>query len=174
LETPFAAYVGDEPFVFVCYAHEDSDVVYPDMAWLRDEGLNLWYDEGISAGKNWRTALGDSLLSASHVLFYVSAGSLRSDHCNREINLALDEGKEIVPVYIEDVELTTDLKVGLNRVQALHRDEDASYPQHLLKALGHSTLTVEPPPKATAKRLRSRFSERVGVGLAFVLLIGVV
>jgi len=174
LETPFAAYVGDEPFVFVCYAHEDSGVVYPDMAWLRDEGLNLWYDEGISAGKNWRTAIGDSLLSASHVLFYISSGSLRSDHCNREINLALDEGIEVVPVYIEDVELTTDLKVGLNRVQALHRDEDASYPQHLLKALGHSTLTVEPPPKATAKPLRSRFSERVGVGLAFVLLIGVV
>ena len=119
METPFAAYTGDQSFVFVCYAHEDSDVVFPEMAWLRDQGANLWYDEGVSAGKNWRTAIGDSLLSASHVLFYISAASLKSDHCNREINLALDEGKDVVPVYIDDVELTTDLKVGLNRVQAL-------------------------------------------------------
>ena len=51
MERPFAAYVGDEAFVFVCYAHEDIDVVYPEMAWLRDQGINLWYDEGISAGK---------------------------------------------------------------------------------------------------------------------------
>ena len=48
----FSAYEGEEPYVFVCYAHKDSDVVYPEMAWLRDEGVNLWYDEGISAGKN--------------------------------------------------------------------------------------------------------------------------
>ena len=135
--------------MFVCYAHEDSDVVYPEMAWLHEQGLNLWYDEGISAGKNWRAAIGDSLLGASHVLFYISEHSLQSDHCNREINLALDEGKDVIPVYLEDVELTSDLKVGLNRVQALHRDQDVSYQQHLLQALGLSTSTVEPQPGAT-------------------------
>ena len=102
MESPFAAYTGDQPFVFVCYAHEDSDVVYPEMAWLRDQGLNLWYDEGISAGKNWRTAIGESLLAASRILVYVSAASLKSDHCNREINLALDEGKVFVSIWRED------------------------------------------------------------------------
>ena len=95
MERPFPAYKGDDPFVFVCYAHEDSDVVYPELTWLREQGVNLWYDEGISAGKNWRAAIGDSLLGASHVVFYISAHSLRSDHCNREINLALDEGKDV-------------------------------------------------------------------------------
>ena len=172
METPFAAYIGDQPFLFVCYAHEDSDVVYPEMTWLRDQGVNLWYDEGISAGKNWRTAIGDSLLSASHVLFYVSAASLKSDHCNREINLALDEGKDVVPVYLEDVELTTDLKVGLNRVQALHRNEDASYQQHLLNALGRLSDPIEARPNVSSEQRRNRFPERVGVGLLIILLIG--
>jgi TolB-like protein/Tfp pilus assembly protein PilF len=149
METPFQAYSGDEPYVFVCYAHEDGDIVYPEMVWLREQGTNLWYDEGISAGKNWRAAIGDSLLGARHVLFYISARSLKSDHCNREINLALDEGKDVVPIYLEAIELTSDLKVGLNRVQALHRDQDVSYQQHLLQALGLSTSTVEPQPGAT-------------------------
>ncbi len=123
MDQPFPAYQGDEPYVFVCYAHDDSAVVYPEMQWLRDQGVNVWYDEGISAGTNWRAAIGDHLLKASHVLFYISQHSLTSDHCNREINLALDERKHVVPVYLEDVDLTSDLKVGLNRVQAIHRFE---------------------------------------------------
>ena len=146
MEKLFPAYTGNEPYVFVCYAHEDSEIVYPEIVWLREQGTNLWYDEGISAGENWRGAIGDSLLGSSHVLFYISERSLKSDHCNREINLALDEGKAIVPVYLDDIELTTDLKVGLNRVHALHRGQDASYHQHLLNALGQSTSAVEPPP----------------------------
>ena len=148
METPFPAYSGDQPYVFVCYAHEDSALVYPEMVWLREQGTNLWYDEGISAGKNWRGAIGDALLEASHILFYITERSLKSDHCNREMNLALDEGKDVIPIYLEDVELTSDLKVGLNRVQALHRSQDASYQQHLLNALGQSTA-----PSGTCQRL---------------------
>ena len=94
----FAAYEGDEAYVFVCHAHEDSTIVYPEINWLHEQGVNLWYDEGISAGKNWRAAIGDSLLGASRVLFYISERSLKSIHCNREINLALDEDKDVVPV----------------------------------------------------------------------------
>jgi adenylate cyclase len=135
VEKLFPAYDGAEPYVFVCYSHEDAEVVYPELAWLRDQGINVWYDEGIPAGRNWREVVGDSLLGARHLLFYISDRSLRSDHCNREVGLALDEGKDIVPVYLRSVELTSDLKIGLNRVQALDREHDAHYRQHLLDAL---------------------------------------
>ncbi len=138
MDRPFSAYQGDEPFVFVCYSHADAAAVYPEISWLNGQAVNIWYDEGISAGRNWRAEIGDSLLNATAVLFYISRHSLASDHCNREINLALDEGKDIVPIYLEDVQLTSDLKVGLSRVQALHRDQDSSYQQHLLNALGQS------------------------------------
>ena len=171
MDRPFPAYQGDDPYVFVCYAHEDSDVVYPELTWLHEQGVNLWYDEGISAGKNWRAAIGTSLLGASHVLFYISARSLESDHCNREINLALDEGKDVVPIYLEDVELTPDLKVGLNRVQALHRDQDASYQQHLLDALGQSASTPSQPVSSPVHR-RLRWWHYTGLGLVLTILIG--
>lgn len=136
MDRPFTAYTGEEPYIFVCYAHEDSSVVYSEIAWLRERGLNLWYDEGIAAGSNWRGAIGDSLLAANHVLFYISPRSLASAHCNREISLALDEGKNIVPVYLEAVELTSDLKVGLSRVHALFCDGTLNYRQQLLRSLG--------------------------------------
>ncbi|HEY5678577.1 MAG TPA: tetratricopeptide repeat protein [Pseudomonadales bacterium] len=119
----------------MCYAHEDKAMVYPQIAWLQDQGVNVWYDEGISAGQNWRAVIGDSLDRASQFLFFISRRSLSSEHCNREINLALDEGKAVVPVYLEAAPLTADLKVGLNRVQALTCDASERYRTKLLNAL---------------------------------------
>ena len=109
--------------------------MYPELAWLQEQGVNLWYDEGISGGKVWRAEIGDAIDAATQVLFYVSESSLASDHCNREINLALDESRAIVPVFLEHVDLSSDLRVGLSRVQALHRYKDATYKRHLLGAL---------------------------------------
>ena len=43
-------------------------------------------------------------------------------HTAVSTRLSLDEDKDIVPIYLEEVDLTSDLKVGLNRVQALHRN----------------------------------------------------
>ena len=58
MDQPFVAYQGDESYIFVSYAHEDSDAVFPEIQWLRDQGFNLWYDEGIAAGHEWRERTG--------------------------------------------------------------------------------------------------------------------
>jgi TolB-like protein/thioredoxin-like negative regulator of GroEL len=167
VDRPFPAYKGDEPYLFVCYSHEDSGVVYPELQWLREQGVKVWYDEGISAGKNWREAIGDALLGASHVLYYISKRSLESHHCNREINLALDEAKDIIPIYLEKVELTSDLKVGLSRVQALFIDDD--YYQHLLHALGEEKTATVATPTLPASHPKKRF--KVLIASAGVILM---
>lgn len=149
-EKPFAAYSGTQPYVFVCYAHDDAAVVYDDLEWLRDIGVKVWYDEGISAGENWRSAIGEALLGASQVMCYISPASIASAHCNREINLALDEGKQIIPILLEPVELSADLKVGLTRVQALFWDRSGAHRIPLERALvGHanSRPAARPPPR---------------------------
>ena len=64
MDRPHAAYKGDEPYVFVCYAHEDGDVVYPEMAWLQDQKVRLWYDEGITGGHVWRQEIYNALESS--------------------------------------------------------------------------------------------------------------
>lgn len=137
MEKPFPAYTGDKPYIFVCYGHADDEIVYPEITWLKDHGLNIWYDEGISAGRVWRAEVGDAIRNASKILFYISKASLSSVHCNQEINYALDEQKDIIPVYLEDVLLTTDFQVGLSSVQALQRDQDQRYGDHLLDVLSN-------------------------------------
>ena len=48
MNRPFPAYKGDEPFIFVSYAHADAEQVYGELQSLHDQGFNVWYDDGIS------------------------------------------------------------------------------------------------------------------------------
>ena len=156
MEKPFSAYRGEDPYVFVCYAHANDQIVYPEIEWLKLQGVNVWYDEGISAGKIWRSEVGEAIGNASRIIFYISEASLASDHCSREINFALDELKDVIPVYLEEITLTTDLQVGLSSVQALHRDQDPRYRDHLLGAAKEASHIPEKHSLVSTARKNSQ------------------
>ena len=139
MEKPFPAYEGSEPYVFVCYAHADAETVYSDLKDLHSQGINLWYDEGISAGKSWRAEIATAIAGTSKLLFFISESSLHSAHCLREVDYALNHDIEIVPVYLEDCTLPGELELGLNRVHALFRESDTRYVEHLVTAMRENT-----------------------------------
>lgn len=146
---PFRAYSGTEPYVFVCYAHKDSDSVYSDLMQIHTKGIHFWYDEGISAGSAWRGEIATAIKGASKLLFYISENSLSSSHCLREVDYALSHDIEIIPVYLDDSGLPGELELVLNRVQALFREKDTEYIQHLLEGLQRSKplASLLPKPK---------------------------
>ena len=41
MNKPLPAYEGSEPYVFVCYAHEDKAIVYKEIRWLQDRGVKI-------------------------------------------------------------------------------------------------------------------------------------
>ena len=71
IERPFSAYKGDEPFLFICYAHDDVDIVYPEILKLHDAGINVWYDGGIQAGTEWREELAKAIKNASLFIYFI-------------------------------------------------------------------------------------------------------
>ena len=164
----------DGEFVFVCYAHADRDEVYRQVAWLQTQGLRVWYDEGLTAGSVWRTEVAQALEKASRVLFFASENSLASDHCNRELNFALDTGIDILPVYIEEVTLTPDLRMGLSRVQALYpgRLEESLFREKLIHGLTRNrrTLALSPP----SGRRRRKPAWFVSAAVCLAAIVGVI
>ncbi len=74
------AYTGDEPFYFVCYSHLDIKVVEAEMAWLREAGTHLWFDEGIQVGSTWRAALADALDQSAGLIFMCSRHSIKANN----------------------------------------------------------------------------------------------
>ena len=167
MEKPFPAYEGDEPYVFVCYAHSDSETVYADMKDLHDEGVNLWYDEGISAGMSWRAEIATAIAGASKLLFFISESSLHSAHCLREVDYALNRDIEIVPVYLENCVLPGELELGLNRVHALFRHTDSRYLEHLLTAMRENVVAA---PLHALKR-SARNNSRLGLAVIGIAVL---
>jgi tetratricopeptide (TPR) repeat protein len=152
LDRPFPAYVGTEPYVFVCYAHADAAIVYADLNDLKEAGINLWYDEGISAGKSWRAEIAAAIASTSKLLFYISKSSLVSKHCLREVDYALTNDIEILPIYLDDSSLPGELELVLNRVHALFQSTDSMYLEHLVGAIREQTTISKLRTRAKAKR----------------------
>lgn len=166
MSKPFAAYRGDEDYVFVCYAHKDSERVYADLTHLNGNDINLWYDEGISAGSSWRAEIAEAIQGASKLLFFISEASLVSSHCLREVDYAVNHDIEIVPVYIDDSKLPTELEFVLNRVHALFRENDDRYIEHLLDALQGGAALRSP-----LRIRKDNHNVAIGLGLAVVGLL---
>ena len=85
---PFEAYTGDEPYVFVSYAHEDADRVYDLIGRLNELGFNLWYDEGLEPGHSWPQGLADRIAHCDLFLIFITGQTLASNFCVRETNFA--------------------------------------------------------------------------------------
>jgi len=153
VERPFPAYKGDEPYVFVSYAHDDAAAVYPEITRLKDQGFNIWYDEGISPGASWRDELALALTGCSAFLFYVTPRSVASGNCQREVNFCLSRERKILCVHLEETRLPIGLELSLSDTQAIMRAEhsDDDYRVKLadaLRAMLHLPMQTAPLPRA--------------------------
>ena len=119
MKRPFAAYQGAEPYVFVCYAHDDTEKVYPEIQRLHEGGVRIWYDEGISPGMRWSDELARALSNASLVLFFCTPQSVKSKHCQDEVNFALDEDRPLLVIQDGPVDLPPGLRLRLGAHQSI-------------------------------------------------------
>ena len=164
---PFPAYQGDEPYVFVSYAHADAARVYPMLSYLHEQGVHIWYDEGIEPGSKWREELASAIQNADRVLFIASKKSVASPNCERELDYALSHNIPVRVVYIEKAELSPALSFSLGSHQGIfqsHYDE-AAFQEKLFD------LVTKEPKKILGVIPTGRRS-RAGVLLGAAAIIG--
>ena len=96
-----------EKYVFVSYAHKDSDIILPCVEAMKKSGINLWYDEGIQAGSEWPEYIAEKVASCSKFILFISKAYLESQNCKRELNFAISRKKDILSVFIGSIKFTT-------------------------------------------------------------------
>lgn len=170
MDRPFPAYKGDEPYIFVSYAHEDRAHVYREIQWLHQQGFNLWYDEGISPGSEWHSELAESIENSSLFLYFITPKSVKSDHCQREVHFAIDRKIPLLAVHLEPAKLPPGLDLSLGSTQAIMRHEltDQEYRAKLLKGASDHLQ------RGVARQLstRSRAMSRTAVAILALVLVG--
>ncbi|MHA1729111.1 MAG: toll/interleukin-1 receptor domain-containing protein [Promethearchaeota archaeon] len=118
---PFSSYKGDDPYIFVSYAHKDKELVYHEIEKLHKDGFKIWYDEGIPLSTEWNTEVAKALKKSSCILVFITNQSVKSKNVQNEINFALKYDRNIVPVYLEDTILPEGLELQLITIQAIHK-----------------------------------------------------
>lgn len=178
MDKPFPAYDGDGPYVFVCYAHDDAQIVYPEIRWLRDQGVNIWYDEGISAGAEFPDRLANAILGASLVLFYVSPASVSSRHCRDEVYFGIDKNTPVLALHIAETELPPGLALSTGTTQALmrHQMRQEDYRKKLLAGISgaaESSATSGITSKSSATPTPSSLLSRYALPLSVVVVAAI-
>jgi len=154
MQRPFPAYKGNDPYIFVSYAHDDAALVYPELVRLNGHGFNIWYDEGIAPGQSWRDEVALALTQCRVFLYFVTPRSIASSNCLKELNFSLSRERKILSVHLEKTELTAGLELSLSDRQAILRLEhsESDYQKKLADALqsllpdtSYQTVVEQPP-----------------------------
>ncbi|MBR3863881.1 MAG: leucine-rich repeat protein [Clostridia bacterium] len=95
-------YTQSDEYYFVSYSHADYKEVYADILRLQEQGVNIWYDRGLPAGKDWEKSAYEAIIKYScvGVIFYLSENSLQSHSVIKEINFVKNKGKDYLSINL--------------------------------------------------------------------------
>ena len=143
---PFPAYRGNDPYIFISYAHDNANEVFRIIKQFYDQGYNVWYDEGIAPGNEWTEEIADALENASLFLVFLTPESEASTNVRDEINFALNDNKPFLAIHLAETKLTGGLKLRVGTKQAIlkYNMSDEEFLYKYTFAFEHLGLPVPP------------------------------
>ena len=88
--------------VFISYARSDREKVMPVVDILRGTGISVWVDEAkIDAATLWSEEIVDAINNCKAMVVMLSQNSTGSDNVVKEVMLASENKKKILPVPVK-------------------------------------------------------------------------
>ena len=88
--------------VFVSYSSRDRERVMPLVNALRDRSISIWIDEGnLHAADLWSEQIVQAIADSTVIMVMLSSHSTDSHNVIKEVMLASEQHKVILPVYLE-------------------------------------------------------------------------
>ena len=138
--------------IFISYSRNDAKEATILVDELRLNGYSVWIDHaGIHGASNWTTEIVEALDSCSTVIFLISPDSVNSENVAREIHLASEKKKHLLPVVITEVELPVNFQYPLAGLQKV-RFKDTGAIHNALQNLIQKSDTREPIKQIQSKK----------------------
>ena len=104
--------------VFVSYARVDRARVLQLVERMRAAGVGVWIDEGgIHGASLWGQEIVDAIESARVMVLMLSDASITSDNVVKELSIASEDKKPILPVYLHQAEIPKSMRYQLAGIQ---------------------------------------------------------
>jgi len=119
------------PDVFISYSREDQQQVVKMVEYLRGQGVSVWMDEtDIHGATIWTKEIVEAIRASSLFILAISGHSTGSKNVVKELALASEREKIILPIYLEQCEIPETMEYQLAGIQniALHTlDKSKAY-----------------------------------------------
>lgn len=108
-------------FIFISYAHRDSDKVFPMLTQFKEHGYRIWFDESIEPASTWDDNIAEHIEQATFFISLISRAYLESKNCLQELRYSLEKKNENNQflIYIEPIELPKGIAMRTSGVQNL-------------------------------------------------------
>ena len=182
-------YKGNEPYIFISYAHADDQAVGNVLENMEKNGVRFWYDDGIEVGSEWPEYIAERLASANMMIAFVSNAYAMSNNCRKEMHYAVSRGIKIINIFLEAADLTPGMTLQIGNIFALmkYNMEEHEFYERLYQAL---EMPAEPEPveknggkvprksvKGNARKsktpVRKLLKAGLGLGLAIAVICGI-
>jgi len=119
------------PDVFISYSRENQQEVIKLVEYLRAQGVAVWMDESdIHGATMWTKEIVEAIRASSVFILAISRHSTGSKNVVKELALASEREKIILPIYLEQCDIPETMEYQLAGIQniALHTlDKGKSY-----------------------------------------------
>ena len=107
--------------IFLSYSSDDKDIVNQLLQRLRQSNYEVWIDrESIKGGDLWRRQIVEGVESSEAFIIALSQNSIKSDNVRKELDIAVDAKKQIIPVDIESVNIPPEMRYQLAGLQRIN------------------------------------------------------
>src|ERR1035441_4255449 len=104
--------------IFISYSSKDREKAEQLAELLASAGLSCWIDRsGIDFAASWSKEIVQAIDGCKAFLVLLSPFSVLSPNVIKEVSLAAEQRKKILPLDLEPVELTEDLRYHLAGIQ---------------------------------------------------------
>jgi hypothetical protein len=141
---------ADEPCpVVISYSRIDEKEAERLTAELAACGIRAWRDKDmIPGGSSWRKAIVSAIDGCHVVIFLASKNSMDSEQVPKELDIASEAGKVILPVCLDDTKIKDEFRyliAGVHRVD-FSNDKEAGFAQLLRALRKHGVIPVRGSP----------------------------
>jgi len=100
--------------IFISYSSHDREKAEQLTELLSSAGLSVWIDkQGIGAATSWSGEIVDAIDNCRAFIVLLSPSSAKSKNVVREVALAFEKNKKLLPQDLEPVSLSRDLQSHL-------------------------------------------------------------
>ena len=146
--------------IFFSYSRRDSEFVGQMADELQARGVDVWVDTGeILAGEAWRHSIVEAIRNCKVFIIVLSPSSVASENVTKELTLAEQYDKRVLPLVIENVEIPPALDYQLAGLQhqTFAEGEYEDNFERLVRALIATGIQVQPKSETSVDGINDSF-----------------